>query len=153
MQHWTSNSRLVVDHVLAGSFECAFRLVEDQIGAADFEALRPLFLSTYTRSRTAYTGLAYLPSLYSYPLRNWQEGAQKNVLPAIGCRLDDLVQRLQLAYNRWQIPRSSRKIPINPQCHNFRFAKTAPLLLLSKFVIAIERRWIVRSKNWKLSKF
>ena len=97
-QQWTNNSRLVVDHVLAGSFESAFRLLEDQIGAADFEALRPLFLSTYARCRTAYTGLAYLPSLYSYPLRNWQESAQKNALPAIGCRLSDLVQRLQLAY-------------------------------------------------------
>lgn len=99
VQHWITNSRLAVDHVLAGSFESAFRLLADQIGAVDLQVLRPLFLSTYARSRTAFTGLAYLPSLYSYPLRNPQDtSGLKNCRPAIGCRLTDLVQRLQLAY-------------------------------------------------------
>lgn len=31
-QHWANNSRLAADHVLAGSFETAKRLLADQIG-------------------------------------------------------------------------------------------------------------------------
>lgn len=31
-RNWTKNSQLVADHVMAGSFESAFRLLHDQVG-------------------------------------------------------------------------------------------------------------------------
>ena len=97
-QSWTNNSKLAVDHVLGGSFESAFRLLQDQVGVVDFSPLRPLFMTIYSRSRTAFQGLSLLPSLYSHPLRNWQESNPRSSLPAIGCKLNDLIQKLQVAY-------------------------------------------------------
>ena len=47
------------------------RLLHDQVGIVSFEEYKQLFLQIYSRSRTAYTALPSLPSLYAYPLRNW----------------------------------------------------------------------------------
>uniref|UniRef100_A0A2R5L8Q5 Coatomer subunit alpha n=1 Tax=Ornithodoros turicata TaxID=34597 RepID=A0A2R5L8Q5_9ACAR len=96
-QLWVNNSKLPVDHVLAGSFESACRLLHDQVGAVCFEPLRSLFLSTYARSHTAFTGLPQLPCLYGYPVRKDPSSA-KGGLPAVGCKLSDLLDRLQLCY-------------------------------------------------------
>ena len=52
----------------------------------------------YSRSRTAYQGLSFLPTLYAYPQRNWRESTPKSGLPAVGCKLSDLIQRLQTCY-------------------------------------------------------
>ncbi|XP_015785678.1 coatomer subunit alpha isoform X2 [Tetranychus urticae] len=98
-QHWVNNSRFAVDHIAAGSFESAFRLLNDQVGAVNFEPLKQLVLSFYTRSRTAHSGLVYLPSLYSYPQRNWKDAGPKGGLPSISIKLPDLFQRLQAAYS------------------------------------------------------
>ena len=97
-QSWVNNSRLAVDHILAGSFETTFRLLQDQVGVIDFAPLRPLVLSIHSRSRTAFQGLSLLPSLYSHPLRNWQESNPRSSLPAVGIKLNDLIQELQKAY-------------------------------------------------------
>ncbi|KAI1280548.1 Coatomer subunit alpha [Halotydeus destructor] len=97
-QVWTNNSRLAVDHVLAGSFETACRLLHDQVGAVNFEPLRQIMLTVYARSRTAYQGLSYLPTMHCYPQRNWRDAGPKGGLPAIGCKLADLIQWLQSAY-------------------------------------------------------
>lgn len=97
-QLWVNNSKLVVDHVLAGSFETAFRLLHDQVGAVNFAPLKPLFLLTFTRARSAYQALPYIPTLHTYPQRNWKEGSNKNSVPAVGCKLNDLIQRLQTCY-------------------------------------------------------
>ncbi|XP_076308950.1 coatomer subunit alpha [Tachypleus tridentatus] len=97
-QVWTNNSKFVVDHVLAGSFETAFRLLHDQIGAVNFEPLKSLFMTTFTRARTSFLALPYLPTMYAHPHRNWKEAGAKGGLPAIGCKLNDLIQRLQMCY-------------------------------------------------------
>lgn len=97
-QHWVNNSQLVSDHILAGSFESAFRLLNDQVGVVEFEAYQSIFLSTFARARTSYSSLPSIPSLYGYPQRNWKEANVKNGLPAVGLRLTDLVQRLQVCY-------------------------------------------------------
>ena len=55
-------------------------------------------MAIYSRSRIAFQGLSYLPSLYSHPLRNFQETNPKNALPSVGCTLNDLISRLQTAY-------------------------------------------------------
>ncbi|CAG2110571.1 unnamed protein product [Medioppia subpectinata] len=97
-RHWVNNSKLAVDHVLAGSFETALRLLHDQVGAVNFEPLKPLILTIYSRSKTAYQGLSYLSTLHCYPQRNWRDAGPKGGLPAIGCKLSDLIQRLQTCY-------------------------------------------------------
>lgn len=71
LQVWCNNSQLPVDHVLAGSFETAMRLLHDQVGVVQFDTYKQLFLQTYTRSRTCYQGLPSVPPLFGYPHRNW----------------------------------------------------------------------------------
>ncbi|XP_011690004.1 PREDICTED: coatomer subunit alpha [Wasmannia auropunctata] len=102
-QHWVNNSKLVVDHILAGSFESAFRLLNNQVGVVEFGPYQSLFLNTYARSRTSYSCLPNIPSLHGYPQRNWKDtnwkdAASKTGLPAVGLHLSELVQRLQVCY-------------------------------------------------------
>lgn len=98
VQHWINNSQFVVDHILAGSFESAFRLLNNQVGVVEFGPYQSLFLNTYARSRTSYTCLPNIPSLYGYPQRNWKDATPKTGVPAVGLHLTDLVQRLQVCY-------------------------------------------------------
>ncbi|XP_058556945.1 coatomer subunit alpha [Neofelis nebulosa] len=97
-QIWCNNSQLPVDHILAGSFETAMRLLHDQVGVTQFGPYKQLFLQTYARGRTTYQALPCLPSMYGYPNRNWKDAGLKNGVPAVGLRLNDLIQRLQLCY-------------------------------------------------------
>lgn len=128
-QQWTNNSKLAVDHVLAGSFESAFRLLHDQVGAVVFEPLRPLFMSTFARSRTAFQGLPELPCLYGHPLRNWRDATPaKGGLPAVGCKLSDLLDRLQVCYQLTTSGKFSEAVT------KFR------ALLLSVLLLAVDTR-------------
>lgn len=97
-QFWTTNSQLAVDHFAAGSFESALRLLHDQVGVVDFGPYKHLALTIFARSRTSFHALPEMPSLYGYPQRNWKEAGAKGGLPAIGLRVSDLVQRLQVSY-------------------------------------------------------
>ncbi|XP_012517332.1 PREDICTED: coatomer subunit alpha isoform X1 [Propithecus coquereli] len=97
-QIWCNNSQLPVDHILAGSFETAMRLLHDQVGVIQFGPYKQLFLQTYARGRTTYQALPCLPALYGYPNRNWKDAGLKNGVPAVGLKLNDLIQRLQLCY-------------------------------------------------------
>ncbi|XP_074099177.1 coatomer subunit alpha [Cotesia typhae] len=96
--HWVNNSQLAVDHILAGSFETACRLLHDQVGVTEFEAYQAHFLNTFARSRTSYACLPNIPSLNGFPLRNWKTATPKTGLPAVGLQLTELVQRLQVCY-------------------------------------------------------
>lgn len=97
-QHWINNSQLVIDHILAGSFESAFRLLNNQVGVVEFGPYQSLFLNTYARSRTSFASLPNIPSLYGYPQRNWKDATPKTGVPAMGLHLANLVQRLQVCY-------------------------------------------------------
>lgn len=97
-QHWVNNSKLPVDHILAGSFETAMRLLHDQVGVVKFDEYKSIFMQCYARSRTCFITLPSLTPLFSYPLRNFKEQVQQKALPAIGLKLNDLIQRLQSAY-------------------------------------------------------
>ncbi|KAI9544317.1 hypothetical protein NQZ68_001189, partial [Dissostichus eleginoides] len=97
-QIWCNNSQLPVDHILAGSFETAMRLLHDQVGVVSFEAYKPLFMQTLSRGRTCHLGLPSLPCLRGNPQRNWKDCGAKQGLPAVGLRLSDLIARLQQCY-------------------------------------------------------
>jgi len=64
----------------------------------NFEKYKPLFMTIYARSGTSFTALPLLPSLTGYPQCNWKDAGPKQGLPAVGLKLNDLVQRLQSCY-------------------------------------------------------
>ncbi|XP_075243514.1 coatomer subunit alpha-like isoform X2 [Convolutriloba macropyga] len=91
-QSWTSSSQLAVDHILAGSFESAMRLMSDQLGIADFSVYKSHFMNTYQRSRMLLPTTHGVPANYTYPLRTWRDpiGAKNVSLPAVGVTLDQV---------------------------------------------------------------
>ncbi|XP_003387772.1 PREDICTED: coatomer subunit alpha-like [Amphimedon queenslandica] len=95
---WVKNSQLPGDHVMAGSFDTAMMLLQDQIGVIRFEPFKEHFLSAYSQSRVVVEAIPLLPPLLGYPHRNWREAGAKGGLPATALRLSDLSNRLQLAY-------------------------------------------------------
>jgi len=98
-QHFTNNSSLPVDHILAGNVESACRLLHDSCGVVCFSPYRQHFLSTLSRGSTCLPCLPSLPALPLHPPTNWKEGNPKHALPAVGLKLSDLVTRLQSAYH------------------------------------------------------
>lgn len=99
---WTKASQLAADHVRAGSFESACRLLHDQIGVVNFKPYDSVFQSLYSSSRTVSNHLANLPPIFSYPLRNWKDATVKTGLPAIGISLNDLVAKLQVTFREFR---------------------------------------------------
>ncbi|KAK6009925.1 WD domain, G-beta repeat protein, partial [Ostertagia ostertagi] len=97
--HWPANSRLVADHVAAGSFESALRLLHDQLGVVNKKPFKEVFMATYACSRVTFTALPNTKVLFGYPLRNWQEASGKSGLPAVTVTLADLAARLQGCYH------------------------------------------------------
>ncbi|XP_015747725.1 PREDICTED: coatomer subunit alpha-like [Acropora digitifera] len=97
-QVWCNNSQLAVDHVSAGSFESAMRLLHDQVGVVVFNPYKPLFMLAFGRGRTALPATPGGPPLLGHPHRNWRDAGAKGGLPAVGLKLNTLVQRLQSAY-------------------------------------------------------
>ncbi|XP_065347768.1 coatomer subunit alpha [Cloeon dipterum] len=95
---WVNSSPLVVDHVVAGSFATAFKLLQAQLGVVNFEPYRQLFMSTYSRSKTSFAALPLLPALLAYPQRSYKGPNPNGRLPAVGLKLSVLVQRLQNCY-------------------------------------------------------
>ena len=78
---WANNSSCPVDHILAGTFESACRLLHDQVGVVNFEKYKTLFMTNYARSGTSFTALPLLPSLSGYPQSNWKDAGPKQGLP------------------------------------------------------------------------
>jgi coatomer protein complex subunit alpha (xenin) len=68
------------------------------VGVVDFTPYRQLFLSTFSRGKSAYSAYPSLPPLYGFPQRNWKDATPKNGVPSVGITLNDLVQRLQVCY-------------------------------------------------------
>ncbi len=97
-QMWANNSGLPIDHIVAGTFESACRLLHDQVGVVNFEPYRTYFLTNFARSKTSFTALPMLPALNGYPQSNWKDAGPKQGLPAVGLKLADLIQRLQSCY-------------------------------------------------------
>ena len=80
---WSRNSPLAADHVAAGSFESAMQLLNRQIGAVNFEPLKPRFMEIYTASKTYLPATASLPSLVNYVRRTLDEQDPRKLLPTI----------------------------------------------------------------------
>lgn len=95
-QIWTNGSLLAADHIRAGSFESAFRVLNEQVGVVNFEPYKKLFSFLFVGSRASYACLPNLPPKFTHPHRNWKDAGQKNGHPTIGVKLNDLVALLQV---------------------------------------------------------
>jgi coatomer subunit alpha len=69
-EYWIRNSPLAGDHIAAGSFESAMQLLNRQVGAINFEPLKPRFLQIYQASRMFLAANPGLPPLELYVRRN-----------------------------------------------------------------------------------
>lgn len=97
-QVWANNTNLVADHLRAGSFETACRLLNDQVGVVNFAPYKSLFMALLIGARTSFSALPNLSPLSGYPQRNWKELNLKKSNPSVGVKLNDLVQQLQICY-------------------------------------------------------
>lgn len=95
---WTKNSELPADHVMAGSFESAARLLNSQIGVVNFLPYRKCFLDMFGSSRTVSSWQQHIPPNFSYPQRSGKDVGAKGQLPVVSIKLSDLVQNLQVCY-------------------------------------------------------
>lgn len=96
-QKWTTNSNLPIDHILAGSFDTAFKLLHDQIGVKNFLPYKELFLSNLLQARTAFSTLPFLPPIHAFPTRKGA-GIKDNSHPALNIKLNQLISKLQACY-------------------------------------------------------
>ena len=80
---WARNSPIAADHVAAGSFDTAMQLLNRQIGATNFEPLKPRFLEIYQATKTYLPASESLPPLINYVRRNVEEIDSRKVLPVI----------------------------------------------------------------------
>ncbi|KAK2803202.1 hypothetical protein FQN50_007069 [Emmonsiellopsis sp. PD_5] len=80
---WARNSPLAADHVAAGSFDTAMQLLNRQVGAVNFEPLKPRFLEIYQASKTYLPATAGLPPIVNYVRRTVDETDSRKVLPMI----------------------------------------------------------------------
>ncbi|KAH7297052.1 hypothetical protein KP509_26G051100 [Ceratopteris richardii] len=99
-QVWTHRSSLAGEHVAAGAFDTAMRLLSRQLGIQNFSPLKPLFEDLHIASH------AYLPAFASVPVvplaleKGWTESSGLNSRnpPALLYKLSFLEEKLKLAY-------------------------------------------------------
>ncbi|KAF4626050.1 hypothetical protein G7Y89_g12110 [Cudoniella acicularis] len=95
---WARNSPIAADHVAGGSFETAMQLLNRQLGAVNFEPLKPRFLEIYQASKTYLPASSGLPPLINYVRRTVNETDPRKVLPIIPRDLESLAGELQSGY-------------------------------------------------------
>jgi hypothetical protein len=71
VQIWAQNAKLAGDYAASGTFDVAMQLLNQQIGAVNFEPLQAQFMQLATGAWTASTGLATLPALLNPIHRNF----------------------------------------------------------------------------------
>ena len=80
---------------------CLILLFFLQVGVINFEPYSKWFMSSYSHSRTSYPTFPNLPSLFSYPSRNWRTCQPKEQLPALGLKLQQLMDKLKVRLLIW----------------------------------------------------
>ncbi|KAF2073066.1 hypothetical protein CYY_005621 [Polysphondylium violaceum] len=87
-QIWSRNSSFAVDHIAAGSFETAMNILNEQIGAVNFEPLKGLFMNLIMGTRLALNATSSLAPIIT-PVQ------RKHGQPYIPYTLSHLVEKLQ----------------------------------------------------------
>jgi coatomer subunit alpha len=88
-------SQVAAYHIACGSFDSAMSLLHNQIGAVEFEPIKPYFLTIYQASRTFVDAIAQTPPISSAIVKSWDETM---TIPRIVFNLDSLVSQLQEVY-------------------------------------------------------
>lgn len=66
-QRWLDRrTQLAAEHAAAGSWATAMSLLHRQLGAANFEPLKPYFMDLYTASFASLPGLHGVPSMLAH---------------------------------------------------------------------------------------
>ena len=87
---WARNSPLAADHIAGGSFESAMQLLNRQVGAVNFEPLKPRFMEIYKASKTYLPATTGLPPLVNYVRRMIDESDPKRIRPIIPRDLESI---------------------------------------------------------------
>jgi coatomer protein complex subunit alpha (xenin) len=80
-EYWVRNSPLAADHIAAGSFDSAMQLLNRQVGAVNFEPLKPKFMQIYQASRTFLAANPGLPPVELFVRRD--HGDKSRSLPRL----------------------------------------------------------------------
>lgn len=121
---WVSNSQLPIDHILAGSFTTAFKLLHDQLGIINFSPFKQIFLTSFMQSRTMYSPFPLTPPLFVYPLRNLQDSSRTSY-PCVVFKLPTLIENLHASYHLTTLGKFSEAV------EKFRtLLLTVPLLVV-----------------------
>ncbi|KAJ8762252.1 hypothetical protein K2173_007408 [Erythroxylum novogranatense] len=99
-QIWIQKSSLAGEHVAAGNFDTAMRLLSRQLGIKNFTPLRPLFLDLYMGSHCYLRALSSAPVIPVAVERGWSESSSPNVRgpPALVFNFSQLEERLKAGY-------------------------------------------------------
>lgn len=87
---WARNSPIPADHIAGGSFESAMQLLNRQVGAVNFEPLKPRFMEIYQASKTYLPATTGLPPLINYVRRTLDETDPRRMLPIIPRDLESI---------------------------------------------------------------
>jgi len=97
-EQWARNSNIAVDHIAAGQFESAMKILNTQAGIVNFEVLKPMFMSIYQSAKSYFSGVPVSQPL-SFPIeRSWDENPHK-LLPYVCITYQNVLSKLQEAYS------------------------------------------------------
>ncbi|GLI66143.1 hypothetical protein VaNZ11_009877 [Volvox africanus] len=100
-QRWLDRrTQLAAEHAAAGSWATAMSLLHRQLGASNFEPLKPYFMDLYTASFASLPGLHGAPSMLAHIDRTWTSDAstQSPTSPTLLYSLTALEDSLKSAY-------------------------------------------------------
>ncbi|KAJ1985615.1 hypothetical protein H4R33_003895 [Dimargaris cristalligena] len=97
---WPRNSSLPVDHVAAGAFDTAMKLLKQQIGVIHFEPLKSHFMTIFQATQTELPVNLGLPALTNAVRRTPEETEPRRWLPVVPFDLSLAIQQLQDGYKK-----------------------------------------------------
>ncbi|XP_072959007.1 coatomer subunit alpha-1 [Typha angustifolia] len=99
-QIWIQKSSLAGEHVAAGNFDTAMRLLSRQLGIKNFTPLKPFFMDLHMGSHTYLQAFPTGPVISIAAEKGWSESASPNVRgpPALVFKLSQMDEKLKAAY-------------------------------------------------------
>ncbi|KAK9758325.1 hypothetical protein RND81_01G223100 [Saponaria officinalis] len=99
-QIWTQKSSLAAEHVAAGNFDAAMRLLNRQLGIKNFAPLKQLFVDLFCGSHSYLLAFASAPVISVALERGWTDSASPNVRgpPALVYGFSQLEEKLRAGY-------------------------------------------------------
>ncbi|WOL05641.1 coatomer subunit alpha-1-like [Canna indica] len=99
-QIWIQKSSLAGEHVAAGNFDTAMRLLSRQLGIKNFAPMKPYFMDLLVGSHTYMHTFASVPAISIAVEKGWSESASPNVRspPALVFKFFQIDEKLKAAY-------------------------------------------------------